>query len=681
MTAKLFYRGLLKQSGVLHLWGPNDYIQSHPLVEDPETAEYWIDPHYPLISDVAQVSLAANHSGVVKTNGNLHLWGSNAGGICNPNDLSNWYWAGINEVILSGITQVSLSFLHTAVITTTGDLIMWGQNGANRLSNPLSSDAYWYDNEFSIMSGVKSVLRQGNRILVLKENGDLHAWGQNNYRQTNPASATNPWLDHTNVVLSGVKAVFGNSECTFAVKENGDLHAWGRNNNRLVNPASSDSVWTDTSNVVLAGVKEVVIGSNFVVVVMENGEARAWGHNGVGNVDPVGGPSNETLTDTENIITSGVEKLQIITGYSNQAVVFLDASQQFRGWGPNIDRVLNINTLQKTISDPSQVSMTGIADFEVGYRYIMFMDSNGSVFGYGMNGTDRTVAPWDRVTWYYTPDEITNAYTGSEYGVGGDNPFIFGLTTLDRDVLYQGVTYSAVNGFDPLVLTTDIGLGVDNSEGYALLAGEVPGLTAQAVKAGILDDAEWEMLLINYEDTSMGHVLLDAGDVGEIKIIDNTVFVPELLSYAMRLHQPIGDVWSVHCRAIFGTPPDSPKGCGKSTQGTWESYEVTGLGAEGKFNFIYGEAPPIPGRLKWTSGDNQSDRLYPIDSYDEGTGIATLIEGTPYAIAIGDTFDIRPDCDHTPAMCKSYGNWLNFKGEPLIPTTEGNDVLTPGVQI
>jgi uncharacterized phage protein (TIGR02218 family) len=269
----------------------------------------------------------------------------------------------------------------------------------------------------------------------------------------------------------------------------------------------------------------------------------------------------------------------------------------------------------------------------------------------------------------------------NEYGPGGDNPFIFGLTTLDRDVVYQGVTYSAVNGFDPSMLATDMGLGVDNSEGYALLAGEVPGITSQMVKAGILDDAVWEMLLINYEDTSMGHVLLDAGDVGEVKVIDDTVFVPELLSYAMRLHQPIGDVWSINCRAIFGTPPDSPKGCGKSTQGTWESGEVTGLGAEDKFNLIYGSEPPIPGRLKWTSGDNQSDRLYQIHSYDEETGITVLVEGTPYPVAVGDTFDIRPDCDHTPAMCKSYGNWLNFKGEPLIPTTEGNDVLTPGVQV
>ena len=41
---------------------------------------------------------------------------------------------------------------------------------------------------------------------------------------------------------------------------------------------------------------------------------------------------------------------------------------------------------------------------------------------------------------------------------------VFGMTTLDRDVEYLGVTYSSVNGFDPSIIATDTGLSVDNSE-------------------------------------------------------------------------------------------------------------------------------------------------------------------------------------------------------------------------
>ena len=111
---------------------------------------------------------------------------------------------------------------------------------------------------------------------------------------------------------------------------------------------------------------------------------------------------------------------------------------------------------------------------------------------------------------------------------------VFGLTTLDREVEYLGVTYSAVNGFDPSITATDTGLSVDNAEAYALLSADVPGITVEMVAAGELDDAQWQMMLINWADLSMGHMIIDAGDVGEVNTEDGVVFMPELLSYAMR---------------------------------------------------------------------------------------------------------------------------------------------------
>lgn len=60
-----------------------------------------------------------------------------------------------------------------------------------------------------------------------------------------------------------------------------------------------------------------------------------------------------------------------------------------------------------------------------------------------------------------------------------------GLCTLDRDVEYEGTTYSALNGFDPSVIATDASFGVDNSEGYALLSAGIPGITVEKVRRGV----------------------------------------------------------------------------------------------------------------------------------------------------------------------------------------------------
>lgn len=261
----------------------------------------------------------------------------------------------------------------------------------------------------------------------------------------------------------------------------------------------------------------------------------------------------------------------------------------------------------------------------------------------------------------------------------------FGMTTLDQDVEYLGTTYSSVNGFDSSVIATDAGLSVDNAEGRVLLAADIPGITLEMVAAGELDNARWEMLLVNYRDLTMGHVIIDAGDLGEVSVQDGFIFAPELLSFAMRLRQSIGHYWSRNCRAEFGTPNRGQAGCGVNAEPLWQQGSVTGVHDE-PFRVFADTAlvlDPVPNtaRVQWLSGPNAGNRLYQVEAYSETSGTIALVEPTPFRIQPGHGFQIRPDCDKTPDACKSYGNWLNFKGEPLIPVGEGVAAMTPGASV
>lgn len=260
----------------------------------------------------------------------------------------------------------------------------------------------------------------------------------------------------------------------------------------------------------------------------------------------------------------------------------------------------------------------------------------------------------------------------------------YGLTTLDRDVVYQGVTYSAANGFDPSNISSNTGYDVDNAEGYGLISGDVPGITLQMAKAGALDDAKWMMMLVNWNDLSMGHVIIDAGDIGEVTVTDNAVFAPELLSYTMRLRQAIGHVDQRKCRAVFGTSPNQQTGCGVNSDVMWVAGSVTAINSEQNRVFacssLIGATIYYPGRIKWTSGDNSSTRVYQIEYYDNTTGTIGLFEPVPFNIDIGDQFTIRQDCDKTVANCKYYNNFLNYKGEPHIPVGDGVEASTPSAQ-
>ena len=257
----------------------------------------------------------------------------------------------------------------------------------------------------------------------------------------------------------------------------------------------------------------------------------------------------------------------------------------------------------------------------------------------------------------------------------------FGMTSLDRDINYLGTDYIAANGFDSSVIATDTGMSVDNAEGKILLSAEIPGISLEMVAAGELDDAAWEMLMINWADLSMGHMVIDAGDVGEVTTQDGIIMVPELLSYAMRIRQSVGHFYSRMCRATFGSDPDGQTGCGVDAEALWLSGVVTGIGDEpyrifADENLILDPVPNVA-RVRFTTGPNAGSRVYQVEGYSNVSGTIALVESVPFPIVAGHEFEIRPDCDKTPAKCTSYGNWLNFKGEPLIPVGDGASILTP----
>lgn len=261
---------------------------------------------------------------------------------------------------------------------------------------------------------------------------------------------------------------------------------------------------------------------------------------------------------------------------------------------------------------------------------------------------------------------------------------VFGVTSLDADVTYndgQGaLVYRAAQGIDVSAMSADTEMTVSNAEAQSLLTTTLDGITEAMIEAGDLRDAEWSMYLVNYLDLSQGHVVLGAGDLGEITKRWGLVWVPELLSYSVRLNQPSGTHWSRTCRAIDGSPAVGQAGCGRTI--TWLPGSVTAVGAESDRQFTgtvtTAALPLAPGRVRWITGPN-AGRIGFIEAFDAGA--VTLGNAMPFAVAVGHTYEISDSCPRTVAGCKARSNWPNFKGEPEIPTGDGAAVSTPGAQV
>lgn len=265
---------------------------------------------------------------------------------------------------------------------------------------------------------------------------------------------------------------------------------------------------------------------------------------------------------------------------------------------------------------------------------------------------------------------------------------VFGLTTLDKDIEYFGVTYKSITGFNSSNISANSGLSVDNTEATALLATElVPGITFAMASAGELDNARWSLYLINWSSPEDDGIILDAGDVGQVKITDGLVYTPELISFAMRLKQSIGQVWSRRCRATFGTDASFQLGCGVDTTGMWIDCVVTAVDENDQFRVFADNYNLIsemgwPARVQWTLGNNASvNRLYQVEEYNVDGGTVALFEPTPWPIQVGDEYRIRRDCAKSPDACKIYGNYINYKGEPFIPVPDGLGSQTPGADV
>jgi len=271
-----------------------------------------------------------------------------------------------------------------------------------------------------------------------------------------------------------------------------------------------------------------------------------------------------------------------------------------------------------------------------------------------------------------------------------DGTTSFGFTTLDQDVTYDDgdgeMVYTATNGFDPSAFAADSTYAIGNAEGYALISDDVsPSISIEDIERGALDDAKWRCYLINFEDTSMGHVLLDAGDLGQVRTRFGMVWLPELLSHVVRLRQPIGRVDSRTCRAVFGSPAASQTGCGFDAESLWVEGTVSAVGAETDTMFtgdVTTTSPvdPFPGRVEWLTGDNAGVVSW-TDSFDAGA--VGLGERTPFPIQVGDTYRIRPDCRkrYEEDCIAVWNNGINFKGEPLTPVGDASSGQTPGAQL
>jgi uncharacterized phage protein (TIGR02218 family) len=150
------------------------------------------------------------------------------------------------------------------------------------------------------------------------------------------------------------------------------------------------------------------------------------------------------------------------------------------------------------------------------------------------------------------------------------------------------------------------------------------------------------------------------GIIGEVSMSDRR-YKAEVRSFAQLLQQKISTVTTKECRAVFG---DSK--CTKNLSTLTDNLTITGVTDKRQFTVNSSRANGFYslGQITLTSGSNSGIKAMVL-SYSDG--IIQLFESLPYSLAIGNTLTAVAGCNKTIAACVSFGNILNYQGEPHIP--------------
>lgn len=236
---------------------------------------------------------------------------------------------------------------------------------------------------------------------------------------------------------------------------------------------------------------------------------------------------------------------------------------------------------------------------------------------------------------------------------------VLGFTDHDKDIIVDGVLYTAAGGFTPTAAQQRAGLASAAMELQGILSHDA--LQAEDILAGRYDNAVIRIFLVNYEDPSMGIIVLRTGWLGEIQLQDGQ-FIAQLRGLSEKLNQRIAHYFSPTCRAELG---DSA--CGVNLAALEVVGAITGI--DGVILYDTSLSAPADyfsgGVMRITSGDNaglvQSVRYYT-------PGQCMLEQAFPYTLQVGDAYILTPGCNKTSTTCKGrYANFLNFRGEPHIP--------------
>jgi alpha-tubulin suppressor-like RCC1 family protein len=316
-------------------------------------------------------------------------WGyNNVGQLGDGTTTTSLTPVGVNLPAGTTVTAVSGGVDHSLALTSTGQVLAWGDNTYGELGNGTNTSSST-PVAVSLPSGTTVTAIAGATIfsLALTSSGQVLAWGFNGQGQLGNGTTTNSSTPVSVSLPSGttVTAIAGFGHHGMARTSTGQVLAWGFNgdgelgNGTLISSSTPVAVSLPSGTTVTA----IGAGSNHSLAVTSTGQVLAWGFNNAGQLG-----TGTTLPSTTPVLVSlpnGTSASAVAGGYSHSLA--LTSTGQVLAWGYNLDGELGNGTTVRSlipvaVSLPSGTTVTAIAG---GGNHSLALTSTGQVLDWGYN--------------------------------------------------------------------------------------------------------------------------------------------------------------------------------------------------------------------------------------------------------------------------------------------------------
>ncbi|MDF1883123.1 hypothetical protein JHD49_04150, partial [Sulfurimonas sp. SAG-AH-194-C21] len=374
----------IKSDGVVWSWGKNTLGQLGNGTTTNQSASIQLGTD----NNWSSIDAGINFTSTIKNDGTLWAWGDNAYG--QLGDGTTIYVPSPKKIgVDNNWSSVSAGLYHTVTLKTDGTLWAWGRNLYGQLGDTTTTDSA-SPTQIGSDTTWTSVVASNHTMALKTEpvdgNVTLWAWGLNDSGQlgdTTTTNATSPTLIPSDINWTSVSTGAGH---TVAIKSDGTLWTWGDNAYSQLGDGNTIDVTSPTQIGTATNWSNVSAGLYHTSAIKTDGTLWAWGYNGFGQL------GDSSITD----VTSP-KQIGTATNWSNvsagrHSTVALKSDNTLWAWGDNGSGQLSGGTTAQFLS-PTQI---GIANnwksITSGWQHTVALKSDNTLWNWGLN-TGLVVSP------------------------------------------------------------------------------------------------------------------------------------------------------------------------------------------------------------------------------------------------------------------------------------------------